>query len=307
MSRSPLVTVTGATGRVGGALAERLLQRGVSVRVVARGAERLVPLKARGAEAYEGDLADTPFLIEAFRGADAVFAMIPEHPGAPDFLAEKRRIAESLAEAVKTARVPRVVALSAVGVSPPSGIGPSAANGAFEAMLDSIPGLSVVALRAAFLMENHLASIPLIRQAGINGSPAHADVSLAMIATRDVATVAAEYLATPTFDGHQVRLLLGPRDYTYREATSILGAAIGKPELPYVAFSYEDFRQGLSGAGFSDSTADALVDLYMAFNDGRIQRMVSRTPSSTTPTTLEVFAREIFRPAYQMPEASLAG
>ncbi|MGH8592768.1 MAG: hypothetical protein ACREX9_20820 [Gammaproteobacteria bacterium] len=41
-----------------------------------------------------------------------------------------------------------------------------------------------------------------------------------------------------------MRELYGPRDYTHREATSILGAAIGKPDLVYVEFSYEDFRKG---------------------------------------------------------------
>lgn len=43
-----LVTVTGATGNIGKALAERLLQSGVKIRAVARNAEKLVPLTAPG-------------------------------------------------------------------------------------------------------------------------------------------------------------------------------------------------------------------------------------------------------------------
>jgi uncharacterized protein YbjT (DUF2867 family) len=165
--------------------------------------------------------------------------------------------------------------------------------------MKSIPGLSVVALRPTFFMENHLAAIPLIKSAGIDGSAACADVALAMSATRDIAAVAAEYLMAPTFDGYVVRELLGSRDYTHREATAILGAAIGKPDLAYVEFSNEDFRQGLLGAGFSASVADAYVEMYTAINDGRIQSTMSRNTSNTTPTTLEEFAREVFAPAYQ--------
>ncbi|HEX9592118.1 MAG TPA: SDR family NAD(P)-dependent oxidoreductase [bacterium] len=296
---APLVTITGASGNIGKALAERLLQDGVTIRAAARHAERLAPLTAKGAEAWVGDLGDTAFLAEALRDAGAAFVMIPPHVDVPDLRADQRRIAASLAEALQTAGVSRVVALSSLGADLPSGTGPIAGLHEFEERLQAVPGLSVVALRPTFFMENHLASIDLIKSAGINGSAAGADVAMAMIATRDIAAVAAEYLLAPTFAGYAVRELLGPRDYTHREATAILGAAIGKPDLAYAEFSYEDFRNGLVGAGFSASVADAYVEMYLALNEGRIQRAVTRTASNTTPTTLEEFAREVFVPAYQ--------
>ncbi|MGQ0591946.1 MAG: NAD(P)H-binding protein [Gammaproteobacteria bacterium] len=294
-----LVTITGATGHVGKALAERLLQGGVKIRAVARSAKKLAPLTARGAEACVGDLQDTAFLTEAFRGADTVFAMIPSQPDVPDLQADQLRTATSVTEALKASGVPRVVALSSAGAGLPSGTGPIAGLHEFEELLKSVPGLSVVALRPTYFMENQLESIDLIKSAGINGSAARADVALAMIATRDIAAVTAEYLLAPTFDGYTVRELLGPRDYTHREATAILGAAIGKPDLAYVEFSDEDFRKGLLGAGFSASAADAYVEMYAAINDRRIQNTTSRNASNTTPTTLEEFAREVFAPACQ--------
>ena len=295
----PIVAVTGATGNVGQALARQLLHNGIAVRAIARNRTKLSALAAKGAQECSGDLQDVDFLAEAFHGADAVFAMIPEHPIVPDFLADKRRTAASLAGALKTARVPRVVALSAIGVDPPTGIGPSAANGEFEEMLKSIPGLSVVALRAAFLMENLLGATPIIKSAGINGGPLRPDVSLAMISTRDIASVAAEYLTARTFNGYTVRQLLGPRDHTCLDATSILGAAIGKPGLGYAQFPYEEFRKGLLGAGFSPTAAATVVELFTAINEGRVQQLAMRTAMSTTPTTLEEFARDVFAPAYR--------
>jgi uncharacterized protein YbjT (DUF2867 family) len=156
-------------------------------------------------------------------------------------------------------------------------------------------------------MEHHLAAIPFIKSTGINGSAARADVALAMIATRDIAAVAADYLMAPTFDGYVVRELLGPCDYTYREASAILCAAIGKPDLAYVEFSYEDFRKGLLGAGFSASVADAYIEMYTAFNDGRIQGTMSRNTSNTTPTTLEEFAREVFAQPTRQVDAGKTG
>jgi len=294
-----LIAVTGATGNVGRVLVQSLLKGGVKVRAIARNREKLLGLIAHGADERAGDIQDTAFLIEAFRGADAVFAMIPEHPNLPNFLEDKRKSAASLAQAIKTAGVSRVVALSAIGVNPPPGVGPAVPNREFEEMLKAIPGLSVIVLRAAFLMENHLGSLQVIKTAGINGSPARADVAFPMITTRDIAVAAVEYLSVPAFKGYAVRELLGPRDYTYREATSIFGAAIGKPDLAYMEFPFDDFRKGLQGAGFSPNTADAVVELYTAFNEGRIQRTVNRTPSNTTPTTLEEFAREVFAPIFR--------
>ena len=294
----PLVVVTGATGAIGGGVTEGLLQRGVRVRALGRDPARLTALAAMGAEPRSGMMEDVAFLDAALRGADAVFAMIPENPAAPDIHADKRRRAESLTAALRAAGVPRVVALSGTGVTPPTGIGPARALGEFEARLASVPGLSTVTLRAAFLMENLLGSIPLIRDAGIHGSPMRGDVPLAMVAKRDVADAAAELLAAPESMGHTVRPLLGPRDYTWAEATAILGGAIGRPDLPYLQFPSDDFRSGIIASGASPSMADALLELFAAFDAGRIQALTARDAAGTTPTSLETFARETFAPAF---------
>lgn len=293
-----IVVITGATGHIGKALAERLLQGNAKIRVVGRDAGRLTPFVAKGAEARVGHVEDTPFLIEAFRGARAVFAMIPPNYDAPDMRATQRRLGTSLAEALKTAEVPYAVALSSVGANLPAGTGPIAGLHDFEEVLKTVPGLSTVALRPTFFMENFLFSIPLIKGAGINGSPLRADVSLPLVATRDIAAVAAELLASPAFEGFSVREILGPCDHTFPQATSILGSAIGRPDLAYMVFSNEDFRKGLLGAGFSPSVAEAFLEMYDAFNAGRVQSTVNRTSLNTTPTTLEEFAREVFAPAF---------
>jgi uncharacterized protein YbjT (DUF2867 family) len=115
MKMPQLVTITGTIGNIGKALAERLLQSNLKIYAVARNAERLADLTAKGAEAYVGDIENTAFLTETFLGADAAFAMIPSSPNAPDLRADQLRIAASLSEALKTADVSHVVALSSAG------------------------------------------------------------------------------------------------------------------------------------------------------------------------------------------------
>lgn len=297
------IAVTGATGSIGKQLAFSLLERGITVRAVGRHAGRLVPLTAKGAQARVGDLADTAFLAETFRGADAVFVMIPPNYGAADARGFQRQTAASLTDAIARAGVPRAVALSSLGGEVPSGTGPVAGLHDFEDSLKTISGLSLVFLRPAFFMENHLAGIPFIKSAGIYGGTIRADLAMPMVATRDIAAVAAELLATPTSSGRVVRYILGPRDYTHRETTAILGATIGKPDLAYAEFPASDYRNGMMGAGLSPSVADQIIELNDAINAGRLQ--APRMTEATTPTTLEAFAREVFAPAYRgAPESA---
>lgn len=294
----PFVTVTGATGKIGKVLTELLLKNGTPVRAVARSAENLALLSAIGAEACAGDFDDTTFLTEAFRGADAVYAMLPgSPPNIPDYLADQARMTNNLVQALKASGVRRVVALSAQGAGIRSGS--VASLTVLEETLRSVDGLSVVVLRSCYHMTNFLRTIQLIKQAGINAGALRADLPMPMIAARDIAVAAAEYLMAPNFSGYQVRDLLGPRDYTHSEATAILGAAIGRPDLPYMETSYEEYRKNLLNMGFSASGADTLTQTWIAVNDGPGNPRHPRDASNTTATTLEEFARDTFAHAYQ--------
>lgn len=295
---SHLVTITGATGHVGRGIAERLLKNGHKVRAVGRDKAKLAPIVSKGAEARVGDQANAKFLTEAFTGADAVFAMIPSSPTADDMRAEQRGFIESIAEAIQNSGVKRVVALSSVGAQHDFGTGPITGLHELEESLKAFTNVSAVFLRPTYFMENFLHSIPMIRSGEFNGGLVHADLKMPMIATRDIAAVGAEYLAEPVFEGYIVRELLGPEDHTFAEATKILGSVIGKPDLPYVAFSKENYRNALLEAGFSESVADNYVEMENAMNDGRVASS-GRTAESTTPTRLGDFARDTFAPAYK--------
>jgi uncharacterized protein YbjT (DUF2867 family) len=295
---SQVVVVTGATGRVGSELVRRLREKGVRVRAVARHADRLNAL-GNGVEAHAGSLEDVAFLTRALTGADVLFAMVPPSYGETDFRAYQRRVADSIAAAVAAARVSRVVTLSSVGADRDGGNGPIAGLHDLEKRIESIPGVHVVHLRPTFFMENELNTVGLIKSAGITGSPLKAEKAIPMIATRDIAEVAASLLAPATFTGRSVRELLGPRDYSPRETARILGTAVGRPELPFVEFSYDDTKKALVGAGMSDDVARLFVEMYEGFNEDRVRPVQGRGPATTTPTALDTFAREVFAPAFQ--------
>lgn len=294
-----MIAVMGATGNTGRILSERLLERGSEVRALGRSAERLSGLVARGAEAAVGEVADAGYLADAFGGADAVYTLIPPNVQAEDYSAFQDRVGEAIIAAIEQSGVGRVVFLSSVGADLPAGTGPIAGLHRQERRLRSLDGVDVLALRPGFFFENHFETLGLIKHQGINGGAVAPDTSLPMIATGDIAEVAAGALVEPDFSGFTVRELLGPRDLTMAEATRIIGEAIGKPELPYVQFTYEDFEASLTQMGLSASVAALYAEMARGFNAGKVRSLEGRSAANTTPTTLETFAAELLAPAYR--------
>jgi hypothetical protein len=119
-----------------------------------------------------------------------------------------------------------------------------------------------------------------------------------MIATRDIADVAARALRARNWTGVVVRELLGAGDLTFAEATRIIGAHIGKPELQYLQFPYADFASSLVQMGISSNMAGLYAEMARAFNDGKIQSLEGRRPENTTPTKFENFVTDLAR-AYE--------
>jgi len=292
------VVVTGATGHVGKELCERLLGRGLKVRVLGRTEDRLRALASQGAEPRVGSVDDALFMASVFEGAAGAFLMIPPSYAAPDIRAAQRRTVESYATALSRMRIP-VVTLSSVGAEKAAGTGPILGLHELEARCNAIDGLHVVHLRASYFLENHLWSIGTIKALGKNGGTIRGDVALPMVATRDIAAIAADLLARGDFTGRSHRYVLGARDYSHVEATRILGAAIDRPELEYVQFPEEAARQAMLGMGMSANAVDAMLEMNRGLSAGTIGPVERRNEASTTPTTLEEFARTVFAPAYR--------
>jgi len=295
----PLCAILGATGHVGGVVANKLLDLGKRVRAIGRSADRLRALGKRGAEVALADVEDTHALAKALQGADAAFVLVPPNLQATEFRAYQRRVVEALGAAVEAAGVGHLVTLSSIGADRPDRNGPVAGLHEMEQRLNRNARASILHLRPGFFMENSLMSIGMIKGLGKNGSATRGDLKLPIVATRDIGEVAARRLSTRDFQGKSVLDLMGPRDITMAELTSALGAAVGKPGLEYVQFPYEDARAGLVQAGVPAEMAGLYVELSRGFNEGAVKPTQPRSPATTTPTSIEVFAKEVFAPAYR--------
>lgn len=288
-----MIVVTGATGNTGRRIAEALSAEGKKVRAVGRDAKRLKSLVDQGAEAMVGSLDDSGAMTRAFKGADAVFAMIPPNPAAPNMREYQKKVGEVLAAALAKSGVRYVVHLSSVGAHLSEKVGPVTGLYDQEQRLNALKDVHVVHLRPGYFMENLLWNVGLIKTAGINGSPLRADLPIPMIATKDISADAVRLLLAPNFSGKTARELLGQRDLTMAEVTRVIGQAVGKPDLKYVQFPYDEAEKAMLGMGLSAGVAEAYIEMYKAFNDGRVRPTENRSAANTTPTSIEAFSKTI--------------
>ncbi len=293
-----MIIVTGATGRTGRAATEALLAKGEKVRVVGRDAEKLAPLVALGAEPFVGEVEDAASTTEAFSGASAVYLVLPEDLSQQDLRAHQDRISDSYAASIGQAQVRFVVNLSSIGAQHSKNTGPIVGLHNQEQKLNSIVGLNVLHLRAAYFMENLFMSVKPLRAMGALPGGLRADVPMPWIATKDIGQYAASRLAARDFSGSSIQELHGQRDISMQEAASIVGSAIGKPDLAYVQIPSMTLGISLLQMGLPKKTSQLIVEMWDGANAGLIVPHEQRSARNTTPTMLESFVEKVFAPAY---------
>lgn len=293
-----MYVITGATGNTGHAIAEALLVAGKEVKAVVRDAAKGAKLAEKGAELAIGTLEDAAFLKETFKGAEAVYLLIPPKWDVTDWRAYQREIAQNFVHALQGSGVNYAVVLSSMGAHMPTGAGPVSGLYELEQALKTIEGLNVLNLRPAYFMENFYGNIGLIKAAGIQGYSLRADLKMPLVHTRDIAAVAIKHLLALDFEGHSHVFIAGAADYTMPEATAILSAAVGQP-FNYVQFSPAEARAGMLGAGIPETVADGYNELFDGLNSDEYLKGYERNASNTTPTTLEDFAKNEFAPAFR--------
>src|SRR5277367_17809 len=287
--------ILGAAGNTGSIIADTLLSRRKKVRVVGRDTRRLQRFVRKGAETFSGDVSDAVALTKAFRGARAAYLMLPPITSRED----QERESDAIAKAVTESGLRYAVHLSSYGAHVPEGTGPVTGLHSSEQKLNAIGGLNVLHLRAAYFMENNLAAIGMIHGMRIIGNALLPDVKLPMIATRDVGDYAAQRLLHLDFSGKQTRELLGERDLSMTEATAVIGRGIGKPDLKYKQFPYDQVEQALTQMGVPPKGAAMYIEMYKAINEKVVVALEPRSPENTTATSFESFVQDVFVAAYR--------
>ena len=154
--------VTGATGYIGGHLVPELLDRGHTVRALARKPEKLddAPWRDR-VEVAKGDLDDAESLTAAFEGVDVVYYLVHSMGTSADFESSELQAAHNVVTAAKTAGVQRIVYLS--GLHPDGELSTHlrSRTAVGDVLIDS--GIETVVLQAGIVIGSGSASFEMMR------------------------------------------------------------------------------------------------------------------------------------------------
>lgn len=285
-------TITGSSGTISKPITEALLKAGHKVTIIGREADKLKDLVSAGAIAAIGSVDDVSFLKEAFKGADAVYTMVPPNYATTKWIEYIGQVGQNYAAAINANNVKYVVNLSSIGAHLPSGAGPVSGLCHVETILNNMEGINIKHLRPAYFYHNLLSMISMIRQLNIMGSNFGGGAeTIAMVHPKDIAKAAIEELLTLKFSGHSIRYIAGDGK-TGAEIAKIIGAELGKPDLQWIEFTDEQALQGMLQAGLPQEQASGYIELGQSLRNGTLAEDFNKQVPEKSGTSFEVFAKE---------------
>jgi nucleoside-diphosphate-sugar epimerase len=304
------IVVTGSMGNISFPLTLNLVAGGHDVTVISSDSAKRNTIEKAGARAAIGSMEDAGFLTETFKGADAVYAMIPLSFTEPDLGAYMHRIAQNYVTAFKNAGTRRIVLLSgwAADFVKYEGV---------EYLFDSLDA-SISIMRPASFYSNFYQSADLIRGKGFIGKfltlrysglwalltgktgllmgNYGGDDRIVFVSPKDIAdAVAEELMLSPN---NKTIRYVGSEEMTCNQAAKIIGTAIGKPWLKWVLLSDKDMLQGLKMAKVPEKLAKTLVEMGAAMHSGKTLENFHKANTKMGKVKLADFAQE-FAAVYQ--------
>jgi uncharacterized protein YbjT (DUF2867 family) len=284
--------ITGGAGHISKPVVEKLIAAGHEVTVIGRSADHLNDLKGKGARTAIGSVENVAFLTNTFKGADAVYTMVPPNLASNDWKAWIAQVGENYAKAIRENNVKYVVNLSSVGAHAPDGMGPVSGLHRAEEALNKLADVNIKHLRPSYFFNNLLSTVGLAKNAGIVGSNFGGEKFTMILAdTKDIAEAAEEELLHLRFRGHSVRYIASDERET-QEIALVLGKAIGKPGLPWVVFNNNDALNGMLKAGLPEEIARNYAEMGNAIHTGLMfEDYWKHHPEKLGKVKLEDFAK----------------
>jgi NAD(P)H dehydrogenase (quinone) len=216
------VLVTGATGRIGGAVAAQLLEKGVATRALVRRDDgRGARLRALGAEVVVADMFDIQQVRAAVDGVDRLFFNPPYHPHALDS-------AVTFAVAARSAGVEAVIALGQWLASPEHPSLMTRQHWLSDKLFQLLPDTAHVAVDPGFFADNYFQALPVAAQLGVLPTPRTGGRLNAPPSNEDIARVAVGALLDPhRYDGRAYRPT-GPKLLSSTDIADAVSEALGR-------------------------------------------------------------------------------
>ena len=210
---------------------------------------------------------DGEALARALAGTQGAYLLNPPDLRATDALARARVVGDALVRAIRASRVPHVVFLSSIGAQHEAGTGPIRALHLIEDRLRT-SGAKLTLLRPTYFLENWGSSLPAAARDGVLPTFFPADLSIPMIATKDVGLAAADALLHPP-PKERILELAGPLDYSPADIARSVASILGREVTPSVA-PLDAAVPTLTSFGISEHVAALFREMYEGFIQGHV-------------------------------------
>ena len=297
------IIVTGSLGHISKPLAEELMKKGHSVTIVSSKPEKQKDIEALGAKAAIGSVEDVDFLTKTFTGEDAAYCMIPPNPGNfsnPDFdfVKHTQNIANNYKQAIQKSGVKRMVFLSSIGAHMAKGNGILAFYYIVEKMLSELPsGTAITFMRPVGFYYNLFAFMDTIKTQGVIASNYGGDVKKPWVSPIDIAAAVAEEIVASQPPSRKIRYVASD-EISCNEVATVLGSAIGKPDLKWVVITDEQLLNGMVSSGMNPKIAAGFVEMNAITRTGVIYEDYYRHQPVLGKVKMSDFAKE-FAGVYQ--------
>lgn len=255
-----MIIVTGASGQLGRAVLERLLDRVPAERVAAsvRDPEKAADLADRGVRVRRGDYTDPASLAEAFEGASQVLVVSANVLGE-----EALRQHRTAVETAVAAGAGRVLYTAHMGASPTSPMPPMPDHFATEVILRDC-GVAWTSLRNGF----YASTVPVLLAGAWHSGELRLpeDGPVAWTTHGDLADVTALALTSDPFDGISPALT-GPEALTMEDVAALASEAAGRT-IRRVVVSDEDFVAEQVAHGVPEAGARMFLTMFAASRRG---------------------------------------
>jgi len=241
MSKYDIITVFGATGKVGREMLEFFSQGGTYCRAVTRDLKKV---KAHSFVTWiEGNLADKNSLYNAIAGSKRLFLTT-------SFSEKMADLQNNAIDVAREAGVEHIVKLSTKGVSEKSEFLIPKLHYQIEQKLKS-SGLNWTILQPSAFMQNWLGDFSDAIKKERKIYDAVGDIKMPFVDARDIAEVAVRILINPEKHVNKTYMLTGSEAVSYYEVAEAVSQAIHEP-VTYVSQTPEEARKRLEAKGLPE-------------------------------------------------------
>ncbi|WP_196257724.1 NmrA family NAD(P)-binding protein [Pelagibacterium limicola] len=260
-----MYVIMGATGNVGGAVADTLLAQGAPVTVLTRRPEEAGIWSDKGAQILRADAEDVSSLRAAFQSGERAFLLNPPADPTGDTDKTERRTIANILAAIGGSGLEKVVAASTYGAQPGERIGDLSTLWELEEGLRRQP-IPAAINRGAYYMTNWTGFVETVRETGKLPSMFPANAQMPMVAPRDLGEAAAARLVSP-LDDVGIVYVEGPARYTPQDVADAFAAALDR-EVALDVAERDQWQEIFKSIGFSEEAARAYTKMTVATLDG---------------------------------------